>query len=105
MNQPLVSADWLAARLDDPRLCLLDASVELAAPEFDGDYRVESGHAGWLAGHIRGARHADLLSDLADPQASFSFALPDPQREVLFGFYRVSLLTLAISTVPSRCKD
>lgn len=80
MNQPLVSVDWLAARLDDPRLRLLDASVELAAPGFDGDYRVESGHAGWLAGHIRGARHADLLSDLADPQASFSFALPDPQR-------------------------
>lgn len=80
MNQPLVTVDWLSARLDDPRLCLLDASVELAAPAFDGDYRVESGHAGWLAGHIRGARHADLLGDLADPQASFSFALPDPQR-------------------------
>ncbi|MFV3372222.1 sulfurtransferase [Pseudomonas sp. NY15435] len=80
MNQPLVTVDWLAASLDDPRLCLLDASVELAAPESDGDYRVESGHAGWLAGHIRDARHADLLNDLADPQASFSFALPDPQR-------------------------
>lgn len=80
MSDILICANALAATLDDPRLCLLDASVELAAPEFDGDYRVESGHAGWLAGHIRGAHHADLLSDLADPQASFSFALPDPQR-------------------------
>lgn len=80
MSEPLVSVDWLASALGDPRLCLLDASVELAAPEFDGDYRVESGRADWLAGHIRGARHADLLSDLADQQASFSFALPDPQR-------------------------
>ncbi|MFV3411572.1 sulfurtransferase [Pseudomonas nitroreducens] len=80
MSDILISAKELAATLDDPRLCLLDASVELAAPAFDGDYRVESGHAGWFAGHIRGARHADLLSDLADPQASFSFARPDPQR-------------------------
>lgn len=79
MSEPLVTAHWLAAALDKPRLCLLDASVELAAPEFDGDYRVKSGHEGWLAGHIRGARHADLLDELADPKASFSFALPDPQ--------------------------
>ncbi|QRY77209.1 sulfurtransferase [Pseudomonas sp. PDNC002] len=77
MREPLVTVGWLATALDDPRLCLLDASVELAAPEFDGDYRVESGKAGWLAGHIRGARHADLLGELVDPQASFSFALPD----------------------------
>lgn len=79
MSEPLVTAAWLAAALDDPRLCLLDASVELAAPAFDGDYRVESGHAGWLAGHIRGARHADLLNDLAAADAPFSFALPEAQ--------------------------
>lgn len=80
MSEPLVSTDWLSTALDDPRLCLLDASVELAAPEFDGDYRVDSGHTGWLAGHIRGARHADLLVDLAASEATFSFALPDAQR-------------------------
>ncbi|WEJ70069.1 rhodanese-like domain-containing protein [Pseudomonas sp. PSE14] len=79
MSEPLVTAHWLAAALDDPRLCLLDASVELAAPQFDGDYRVESGYAGWLAGHIRGARHADLLDDLAAADAPFSFALPEAQ--------------------------
>lgn len=80
MSDILISAKELAATLDDPRLCLLDASVELAAPQFDGDYRVQSGHAGWLAGHIRGARHADLLGDLAAREATFSFALPDAQR-------------------------
>ena len=79
MSEILFSAKELAATLDDPRLCLLDASVELAAPQFDGDYRVQSGHAGWLAGHIRGARHADLLGDLADTAAPFSFALPKAQ--------------------------
>lgn len=82
MSEPLVTAHWLASALDDPRLCLLDASVELAAPQFDGDYRVENGYAGWLAGHIRGARHADLLGDLADADASFSFALPEAQAAV-----------------------
>ncbi|MFJ3259468.1 sulfurtransferase [Pseudomonas sp. NPDC086581] len=79
MSAPLISANGLAALLDDPRLCLLDASVELAAPQFDGDYRVQSGHTGWRAGHIRGARHADLLGDLADASAPFSFALPKAQ--------------------------
>ncbi|MFK8401335.1 sulfurtransferase [Pseudomonas sp. BGr12] len=77
MSEPLINANRLAAVLDDPRLCLLDASVELAAPQFDSDYRAQSGYAGWLAGHIRGARHADLLGDLADVDAPFSFALPE----------------------------
>ncbi|HEH6434552.1 TPA: sulfurtransferase [Pseudomonas aeruginosa] len=81
MSEPLVTATWLATALDDPCLCLclLDASVELATPQFDGDYRAESGYTGWMAGHIRGARHADLSSVLADPDASFNFALPDAQ--------------------------
>ncbi len=76
MSDILISAKALAATLNDPRLCLLDASVELAAPQFDGDYRVQSG---WLAGHSRGARHADLLGELADANAPFSFALPEAQ--------------------------
>ncbi|WP_259755510.1 sulfurtransferase [Pseudomonas sp. GCEP-101] len=80
MTDILISPEELATTLDDPRLRLLDASVELAAPEFDGDYRVTSGHAGWLAGHIRGARHADLLVDLAASGATFSFALPDAEQ-------------------------
>lgn len=76
----LIDPDELSRDLDDPRLCLLDASVDLPAARFDGDYRVASGRAGWLAGHIPGALHADLLDDLADPEAAFSFALPDARR-------------------------
>ena len=60
------------------RLLLLDASVELAAAAFDGDYRVASGEAAWRQEHIPGARHADLLHALADGAAGFSFALPSP---------------------------
>ncbi|MFT4247083.1 MAG: rhodanese-like domain-containing protein [Pseudomonas sp.] len=77
MSPPiLIDAHALAARLDEPALRVLDATVELPAPRFDGDYRPASGLDGWRAAHIPGARHADLLHALADPDAGFSFALP-----------------------------
>ncbi|PTQ69172.1 sulfurtransferase [Pseudomonas sp. GV071] len=74
----LVDCSWLQANLAHPQLLLLDATVELPAPRFDGDYRASSGYPGWLQAHIPGARHADLLNELADTEASFSFALPAP---------------------------
>lgn len=75
----LVDSQWLQAHLDDPGLVVLDATVVLPSPGFDGDYRVESGYDGWLQAYIPGSRHADLLTELADTQASFSFALPPPE--------------------------
>jgi len=82
MNLPLpgtlVDSDWLHTHLGHPALIVLDASVDLPSPGFDGDYRVASGHDGWLRAHIPGSRHADLLTALADTRASFSFALPAP---------------------------
>lgn len=72
----LVTAQELLGRLADPQLLILDATVELLAPRFDGDYRVDSGRAGWLQSHLPGALHADLYQALSDTQASFSFALP-----------------------------
>lgn len=74
----LVDTQWLQAHLADPALVVLDATVLLPSPQFDGDYRVASGYDGWLQAHIPGSRHADLLTALADTQASFSFALPAP---------------------------
>ncbi len=74
----LVDAQWLQAHLADPALVVLDATVLLPSPQFDGDYRVASGYDGWLQAHIPGSRHADLLTALADTQAGFSFALPAP---------------------------
>ncbi|MEK1942960.1 MAG: rhodanese-like domain-containing protein [Pseudomonas sp.] len=80
LNVPgiLVDATWLHANLAHPELLILDATVNLPAPRFDGDYRASSGYDGWLAAHIPGSRHADLLTDLADTSASFSFAMPQP---------------------------
>ncbi|MGY4533129.1 thiosulfate/3-mercaptopyruvate sulfurtransferase [Pseudomonas sp. TE3786] len=80
LNLPgiLLDSHWLHAHLEHPQLLILDATVELPAPRFDGDYRASSGYEGWRQAHIPGARHADLLTDLADSDASFSFALPTP---------------------------
>ncbi|MDX9668258.1 rhodanese-like domain-containing protein [Pseudomonas sp. P5_152] len=74
---PLISPQQLASLMaEDANLLILDASVELPAPRFDRDYQVASGRDGWYQAHIPGALHADLLHDLALPDASFSFALP-----------------------------
>ena len=68
---PLVSPEWLRAHLG--AVTLLDATVELPTPRFDGDYRVESGAAGWRAARIPGARHADLVEALSVPHPVCSF--------------------------------
>ncbi|WP_416424618.1 rhodanese-like domain-containing protein [Pseudomonas sp. App30] len=76
MNRLLVDPTWLAEQLNAGDLVLLDATVDLRAPRFDGDYQAFSGEPGWRAAHIPGARHADLLERLHDAQASYSFAMP-----------------------------
>lgn len=76
----LVDCAWLKAHLEDAQLVILDATVDLPAPRFDGDYRVNSGHAGWAQAHIPTAQHADLLSALAATEASFTFAMPTTEQ-------------------------
>ena len=76
---PLVSARELAGRLRDPNILVLDATVTLPPPRFDGDYSASSGESGWLAAHIPGARFADLLGSLSAHDAPYHFAVPDPK--------------------------
>ncbi|WP_406351659.1 sulfurtransferase [Streptomyces sp. NBC_00658] len=76
---PLVDDAWLAARLDDPRLVVLDATALLPSPGHDGDYRSGSGHAQWAGRHIPGSRHADLTGELSDHEAPYHFAVPAPE--------------------------
>lgn len=76
---PLVDDAWLAARLDDPRLVVLDATALLPSPGHDGDYRSGSGHAQWAGRHIPGSRHADLTGGLSDHEAPYHFAVPAPE--------------------------
>jgi len=74
----LVDGDWLEARLGEPDLVVLDATVRLSPVAADGSYTVESGRAGWERGHVPGSLHADLLHDLSDPEAPHRFTMPRP---------------------------
>ena len=77
--EAFVSTEWLAARLDDPALRILDATVHLH-PMPGGNMRAESEREDYLAGHIPGAAFADLIDDLSDPDSRFRFTLPDAAR-------------------------
>ncbi|WP_281419681.1 sulfurtransferase, partial [Paractinoplanes toevensis] len=75
MTGPLLGPADLAVRGES--VLVLDATVELAAPRYDGDHTSASGLAGWREAHIPGSRHADLLL-LSDPTAGYHFAAPAP---------------------------
>lgn len=73
---PLIDVVELKYRLrQSPMPVLLDCRFELA--------RKEAGREAWAAGHIPGARYADLdrdLSDLDQPASLGRHPLPDPAR-------------------------
>src|ERR1043165_2558400 len=68
----LVSTEWLASRLSDPNVIVLDASYYLANHKRDAD-------AEFLAGHIPGARRFDIdaISDKSNP---LPHMLPSPEQ-------------------------
>ncbi|WBO21554.1 sulfurtransferase [Sphingomonas abietis] len=71
---PLVSVDWLAAHLADPALVVLDAHVGWGTAGPDARLSL----AQIAAGHIPGARFADLVEALSDGARPFHFANPAP---------------------------
>lgn len=71
----LVSAEWLASRLGDPELRIVDATVQI-----DPTAGVESGRAEWEHGHIPGSAFADLLGDLSEPDPVVGFRMPSAAR-------------------------
>ncbi len=76
---PLVSTDWLARRLGIPGLIVVDASVAKIAPAEGVHARAYRPAAAEfeIAGHISGARYADLLHDFSDSGAEFAFTRPN----------------------------
>src|SRR3546814_2111547 len=70
--ESLVSTDWLASRLGEPGLFVVDATAHLPAAGRDA-------HAEFLAGHIPGARLL-ALSRLVDTTSDVPQALPRPEQ-------------------------
>ena len=68
-NSPLVSADWLAERLDSPDLVILDATFFLPA-------QGRSGAEEYRQCHIPGAQFFDI-DQIADPHTDLPHMLPD----------------------------
>lgn len=70
----LVSTDWLAARLDDPGVRVVDVRWSLLEPD--------RARAAYREGHIPGAVHADVDRDLASPRGEGPgrHPLPRPKR-------------------------
>ena len=74
----VVDGAWLEARLDDPRLRVLDATAHLRLPA-DGAVELRPGRESYEQEHIPGAAFADLLGDLAAPGASLPFTVPESE--------------------------
>lgn len=75
----LVTAEWLAANLDDPDLVVIDCTV-LVQPDGAGGLRVVSGRDAYLEGHIPTAGFADLMGELSDAESPLQFAVPPPEQ-------------------------
>mgnify|MGYP001198264015 CR=1 FL=1 len=72
----IVDTNWLAERLDDPKLRIIDATTFLKIPENGGETGIWSGRDAYEKGHIPGAVFADLLTDLSDPEAKLPMTVP-----------------------------
>jgi len=79
MNAQFISIADLAGLMDDPNVVIVDATVELAKPETDGDWRGSTGRNQFEAAHIPGAQFFDLLEDLTRGSNNFHFAQPGPE--------------------------
>jgi thiosulfate/3-mercaptopyruvate sulfurtransferase len=71
----LVTTDWLAEHLSDPKVVVLDCTVHLI-PNPKTTYDVVPGLADFEKGHVPGAQFLDLQADLSDPGAKLRFMLP-----------------------------
>ena len=75
--EAIVSTEWLAANLHDPRLRVFDCTTYLLYETGTGrPYRVGSGRADYEAGHIPGSGFLDLQGELSDTSSRFNFTMP-----------------------------
>lgn len=83
MDDPLVSTQWLADRLEDPGLRVFDVTVQL--PSARG-HAPGSGCGDYAKAHIPGAGFIDLMTELSDTTSPLRFTRPDAEHiEAAFG--------------------
>lgn len=83
----VVDTEWLATRLDDPDVRVLDATTHLVPPPTNVLYDVVSGRADFEKGHIPGAAFVDIDAELSShdypPQVHFMLPSADVFAEVV----------------------
>jgi thiosulfate/3-mercaptopyruvate sulfurtransferase len=84
----LIDVESVARLIGNPNVALIDCRFDLTAPE--------AGNSAFLAGHIPGARHADLNRDLAAPATAHTGRHPLPAPELLAA--RLGLLGIGNDT-------
>lgn len=72
--QLLVEPQWLAGRLDDPKIHVLDCTVHMVAQPV-GASIVNSARPDYLKSHIPGAHYVHMVDDLSDRDGPFPYAL------------------------------
>lgn len=72
----LVETDWLAQRLEDPAVRVLDCTTHLPPLPDNSYYTVRPGKDDFLRAHIPGAAFVDMDRDVADTASAFHFMLP-----------------------------
>ena len=75
MSRDFVEVDWLADRLDDPRVRIIDAR---SIPH-GGTVQMASGREQYTAGHLPGAVHLDYADDLSDPATPYAARVAPPE--------------------------
>lgn len=72
----LVSTQWLSDHLDNPRVRIIDCSVELT-PQPVGPSVARSLRADWVRGHIPNSSYATMIDGFASPGKPVPYAFPD----------------------------
>jgi len=73
--EPFVEVDWLAERLDDPKIAIVDSRSAPAAVFYGGVGREQ-----YIYGHIPGAVHLDYADQLHDSYTQYCTRVAPPGR-------------------------
>ena len=76
----LIDPQELSAKLGEPGLRVLDATVHLRREHPRGPYTVQSARDEYERGHIPGSAYADVAGALSDPASANPLVVPDPKR-------------------------